>query len=424
MRLWLTILALTFFPFFSLLSTTLTYALRDMSRTRLADALGRRGQDDLFEPTIRYAGELSFLCGIGRLLCNTIVLLACVDLFRRYEPFPDWLQYVLAVAVSVLILTIASIALPRAIASHIGESVIAYCVAPLHMLRRVLSPITHLMHATDSLVDRSVNTERQQDDHERSSTIQEEILEAVEMGQQEGVVDNRQRQLIESVMEFKDRTVDEAMTPRREMVALPIDTELHTLLSRIEETGHSRIPVYEGSIDHVVGVVYARDLLSVWNQPRDQFNLRKILRTPLFVPRTKLLSDLLQDFKLQKVHIAIVSDEFDGTAGLLTIEDVVEQLVGEISDEHEPLEPTMFRRVDDHTADVDARLPVDELNRLLGTSLPEEAEYDTIGGYVVTAMQRIPAVGQTHVADGITLTVLEAEPTRVRRVRVRVEDPG
>src|SRR5205823_1427278 len=139
------------------------------------------------------------------------------------------------------------------------------------------------------------------------------------------------------------------MTPRPEIVALGVDASLTQIKQTIEESGHSRIPVYNGTLDHIVGVLYARDLLHHVGQPAQKFDVRTVLRPPLYVPETKPLPDLLRDFRLQKVHIAIVSDEYGGTAGLVTIEDVMEELVGDISDEHEPVEPAMFQRIDEQT---------------------------------------------------------------------------
>jgi CBS domain containing-hemolysin-like protein len=145
-----------------------------------------------------------------------------------------------------------------------------------------------------------------------------------------------------------------------------------------------------------------------------------MLRQPLYVPSSKLLSDLLKDFRLQKVHIAIVQDEFQQTAGLVTIEDLLEQLVGPISDEHEPLSPVMFQRLDDHSAVVDAGLDIPELNRLLGLSLPEEEDYETLGGFVTAKLARIPETGEQFESDGARFTIVESEPRRVLRVRIDV----
>jgi CBS domain containing-hemolysin-like protein len=144
------------------------------------------------------------------------------------------------------------------------------------------------------------------------------------------------------------------------------------------------------------------------------------MRPAFFVPETKPLSDLLHDFRLQKIHIAIVLDEYGGTAGLVTIEDVLEELVGDISDEHEPVEPAMFNRIDDHNMEADARIYIDELNRLAGLNLPEDAGYDTLGGFVSTTLGRIPEAGAEFQYDGAKFIVLDAEPQRVKRVKIEL----
>jgi len=144
------------------------------------------------------------------------------------------------------------------------------------------------------------------------------------------------------------------------------------------------------------------------------------MRPPFFVPETKPLRDLLKDFRLQKVHIAIVSDEYGGTAGLVTIEDIFEELVGEISDEHEPAEPAMLVRIDDNTSDADARIYIDELNRVLGLNLPEDAGYDTLGGFISTTLGRIPSTGESFEHGSARYTVLDAEPQKVNRVKIEL----
>ena len=151
-----------------------------------------------------------------------------------------------------------------------------------------------------------------------------------------------------------------------------------------------------------------------------RLDIRSALRPPLYVPETKPLRDLLGDFRAKKVHIAIVLDEYGGTAGLITIEDVLEELVGDISDEHEPLEPAMFKRFSETVAEADARIYIDELNRLMGLNLPEDAGYDTLGGFVSTTLGRIPEKDTTFEAEGAKFTVLDAEPQKVNRVRVEV----
>ena len=406
-------------PLLSLLFSTLTYALRDLSRVRLAEELGKRGRDRFYDALIRDAHDLSFLTGTARLFCNFLVLLALIDLSRnlRDGPEADWVEYLVAAVLSTAILVVMSLALPRAIAAQAGEEAIAFVAPPLDLFRRMFATATKLLHAADNLVKRARPEKRTDEEHE--TLMQEEILEAVSEGNRLGAVDDRQRRLIESVIEFRNLTVDEIMTPRQSVVALPVTTTFDELIDTFERSGHSRVPVFEASIDHIAGVVYARDMLKYTRENAvAEPAVRAMLRAPLYVPRTKPVDDLLQDFKLEKVHIAIVLDEYGGTAGLVTIEDVVEQLVGEISDEHEPSGPSQFERVAENVAECDASIGIADLNRLLGTTIPEDEDYETLGGFVTRTLERIPPAGTTFEAIGATFTVLEAKPTRVVRICV------
>jgi len=414
----LALITLVVSPILSLLLTTLTYALRDFSRARFAESLKQGGKDDYFESTVNHAPDLSFVASSGRIIANLFFLLSLIELLRG-TGYPVWIQYLLALITAALILMIVSLALPRSIANHSGEAFIAKFVRPLHVIWLLASPVTRLMHTADRIV-KSASSSVERTPETIQSELHEEILEKVEQGSREGAVDDGQRELIESVMELGHKTVDEIMRPRRQMVALPIDAGLEVVRNTLVSTGHSRIPVYKESVDKIIGVIYARDLLKLWEQPAWKFKLSTTLRTPLYVPATKFVQELLQDFRLQKVHIAIVLDEYGGTAGLVTIEDVIEEIIGDISDEHEPLESAMFHRIDDHAAEVDARLSVDELNRLLGLEIPEDQEYETLGGFVTTTLSTIPIAGAVFESHGAKLTVLEADPKRVKRLRVEV----
>jgi CBS domain containing-hemolysin-like protein len=226
--------------------------------------------------------------------------------------------------------------------------------------------------------------------------------------------------MIESVIRLRATTAGQVMSPRPEIIGLELGSTLAHVKQTLEESGHSRIPVYEGTLDHIVGILYARDLLKFLGQATLKFDVRSAMRPAYFVPEVKPLRDLLHDFRLQKVHIAIVLDEYGGTSGLVTIEDVLEELVGDISDEHEPLEPAMFKRVSENVAEADARMYIDELNRLMGLNLPEDAGYDTLGGFVTTTLGRIPEKGTTFEHEGSRFTVLDAEPQKVNRVRIEL----
>ena len=300
-----------------------------------------------------------------------------------------------------------------------AEPVIAVAVRPLNWLWLVCRPLTAMLNATETVVKRAA-TATETKSATANEEIQSEILAVVQEGEKEGIVDEAEREMIRSVITFGDTTAGQVMTARPAIVALAADSTLDTVRSTIEESGHSRIPLFEGSLDQVVGVLYARDLIKLVGQPGESFNARVAARPAFFVPNTKPLSDLLSDFRLQKIHIAIVLDEYGGTSGLVTIEDVLEELVGDISDEHEPAVAAMFRRLDDQTAEADASIHVDEFNRLFGTTLPEDAGYDTLGGFVSTHLGIIPQKDAEFDHEGVHYTVADAEPQRVTRVKAKL----
>lgn len=394
---------------------TLTYSLRDLSRVRLGEALQRRGRSELLEPTIGRLNELVLATAIGRLLGNTLVLLGVLYLFER-NGFRTAARYAWSVVTAGSISLFFSVAIPHAWARYSGDSIVAASARFLHGFRTAMLFVTVPMRWVDDLVRRAVGAHADND----SEHIEQEILSAVQEGAAEGIVGEQEREMIESVIQFRDTTAGQIMTARPEIVGLELSAPLHEVKRHIEESGHSRIPVYDGTLDHIVGVLYARDLLRHVGEPPERFDLRSALRPPLYVPETKPLRDLLHEFRSKKVHIAIVLDEYGGCAGLITIEDVLEELVGDISDEHEPIEPAMFKRLSENVAEADARIYVDELNRLMGLNLPEDAGYDTLGGFVSTTLGRIPAKDTTFEADGAKFTVLEAEPQKVSRVRIEL----
>jgi len=419
MSLWIVLAAVAAVMLLTLLFSTLTYSLRDFSRARLEGALERRNKLEYLEPTVEHASDLIFVTAVGRLLSNILILIGVLRLLN-YTHYGLGVQYLLAVVITALIHLFFSVAIPHAISRHAAEPMIAMSVRFLHGLRLAMVPLTKLMDGVDNLVSRAAIKSAPQEQEEIEEEIENEILSAVEEGEKEGVVDEEEREMIERVIAFHDTQVGQIMTPRPEIFALEVGATLETVKAKIAESGHSRIPVYQGKIDQIVGILYARDLLKLLGEPPEKFNMRDHLRPAFFVPETKPLRDLLHDFRLQKVHIAIVSDEYGGTAGLATIEDIFEELVGDVSDEHEPEEPAMIQRIDDLTAEADARTYIDELNRVLGLNLPEDAGYDTLGGFVTTTVGKIPPTGTTFEHAGVKYTVIDAEPQKVNRVRIEM----
>ncbi|CAN5443391.1 CNNM domain-containing protein [soil metagenome] len=403
----------------SLLFSSLTYSLRDFSKSKFAEKLGKLGMDDWYSQTIDKSGDLVFITAIGRLFANLFVFIGVLHATRVIMGVgQEWTRYGIAVVLTSVITLFVSVAIPHALAEHVAEALIAHSVRFLHGLRIVLGPFTQVMHSVDRAVRNLAGRREGEVDPQREEQIEQEILSAIEAGEKEGVVDEQEREMIESVIEFGDITVADAMTPRPDIIGVPLTAHLEQVKSIFEESGHSRLPVYEGTLDRMVGVLYARDLIRLLGEPADAFSLKLSMRAPVYVPQSKPLRDLLNDFREHKVHMAIVLDEYSGTAGLVTIEDVFKHLVGEISDEHEPSEPTLIKRTDERTSDVDARIYIEQLNRLMNLDIPDDAGYETLGGFVSTTLGRIPEPGTSFERNGVRYTVIDAEPQRVNHVRI------
>lgn len=254
-------------------------------------------------------------------------------------------------------------------------------------------------------------------------SLEEEIRTIVCEGHREGLLEGEAREMIESVIELADADVAEIMTPRTDMHVISADLTWEELLEDVIAAGHTRIPVFESSRDEIVGILYSKDLLPELAKGPDEPRrpLRELLRKPLFIPETKAVDDLLRMFQQVRTHIAIVLDEYGGVAGLVTIEDVLEEIVGEIVDEYDDDVEQLIKQLDDDTYDVIGRAHVDEINDLLRIDLPEDSEYDTIGGFVFARFGRIPSIGETIDWNGAAkLTVVEATRRRIDRIRIEL----
>jgi len=248
----------------------------------------------------------------------------------------------------------------------------------------------------------------------------EELRLIVERGGEQGVLEAEEEQMINAVIELGTRRVHEVMVPRTSIVALPHDLTIEQAVDTIVAEGHSRIPVYQGTVDEIIGIIYAKDLLPFLKSGApDPPPLRSLFRTPVLVPESMSVDDLLHELQRRKVHIAIVLDEYGGTAGLVTIEDLLEEIVGEIQDEYDVEEP-MIERLSDDEARVDGRANVDDLADLFDTDVPleDEDEYDTVGGLIYHRIGGVPRPGDQVSLDGLTLTVEKTDGRRVSKVLV------
>ncbi|MFN0134283.1 MAG: hemolysin family protein [Phycisphaerales bacterium] len=417
------------------LLSTLFHSLKDMTRTRLVElsqerggGAGERRVERILEDV---DGHLTAVA-LPRIVCNMVTAVAAVFWVASFSDraAPSGLQVLIGVAGASLVVWVVGLLIPHSVAGYAAERTVyawSWLIRVCHSLQAPLNKVVALLDETiRRLAGRTDETEAEQ--------REAEIMSAVDEAQHEGQVDQAERDMIEAVVEFSSTTVRQIMTPRTEIEALELTNNLGEVVRFIRTCRHSRIPVYEGTLDTIVGMFYIKDLMR-WmagDGPRGGgkgFELRTILRPAYFVPETKTIRELLQEFVDKKVHIAMVADEFGGSSGLVTLEDIIEEIVGEIQDEYEAPEDDAPEIVVDEAAraaDIDARAYIHDANarlKAIGIELPESDEYDTIAGLVSTALHRIPAAGETVELSGALLRVTDAEPTRATRVRIEAVQP-
>ncbi len=311
---------------------------------------------------------------------------------------------------------------PKTLALAFPERFALAVAGPIDVIGRILAPLVALLTAITRVLTRPFGA----DVSTESQITAEELRLIVERGGQQGILEAEEEQMINAVIELGDRRLHEVMIPRIDIVALPATASFEQAIDTFVEEGHSRVPVYDESIDEVLGILYAKDLLQYLKSsaaPRPA--IRSILRTPVFAPESMTIDDLLHDFQRKKVHIAIVLDEYGGTAGLVSIEDLLEEIVGEIQDEYD-VEEEMIVRLSADEIRIDGRVAVDELAELFDTSieLEDEDEYDTIGGLVFHRIGRVPVPGDQVEVDGVRLTVESTDGRRVGKVLAVRERPA
>jgi putative hemolysin len=399
------------------------FALRGFSRVRLQEAFkatNKKGDPEkLADGLVEDSERLILTCSLYRLILNMCTLLVLVAVFGRLRGgSPTTWDYVLTFVIAAAVFSVFSLAIPHAWAKYAGEKMLSRTYGVLLVLAFGVKPVLYVLTLYDGFVRRlaGVTEATPEEEHEER---QEEFLTGLEQHRMEGTMDEEEQEMIENVLELSETTADEIMTPRTDIVAVDVDADLETVLKTVIGAGHSRLPVYEENIDKIVGLVYAKDLLTIVGKRAEDFRIRDKLREAYFVPETKPLRALLHEFQNQKLHIAVVLDEYGGTAGIVTLEDILEELVGEITDEYEKTPAEPIKRIDKNTIEVDARTYVDDVNDQLEAELPEDEDYDTIGGFVFSRLGYVPKAGESFEYENLSFTITSAEARRIRRIRIQ-----
>ena len=245
--------------------------------------------------------------------------------------------------------------------------------------------------------------------------VEKEIQQIIDEGEQKGLISEDEGEMIQGIFSFRDTIAREIMVPRTDTVYAEAETKLSEMIRIIIESGHSRIPIYQDNIDNIVGTLHAKDLLPFWGT--DNIAIREIMRSPYFIPETKKISEVLKDLRDNKSHMAIVIDEYGGTAGILTLEDIIEEIIGEVMDEYDA-EQKLIIEHEDGSISVNARLDVDKLEDFLQVELPE-GDFESVGGFIISLIGKVPEVNEKVIYDGIEILIEAATSRKIDRVRIR-----
>lgn len=377
-----------------------------------------------------------------RMLATLQVGLTLVQLFsageaanRFVEPFQKWLMTQFAgtfvaghagsIAFVTIIMTVGLLTLvigeitPKSIAIRHSEKFALLSAWPIRWLQVIASPLVSLVTFLSSLL---VHLFGGTVSFHPTAYSEEELKIMVDESEEHGVIETEEKEMIHNVFEFADTIVHKVMTPRLDITSVEADAGVDKLIEVVTKSGHSRLPVYDDNLDNIVGVVHVKDVLRGITGEAPAASIRDVMREPFFIPDNKRVGDLLRDFKRGKVQIAIVQDEYGTVTGVVTIEDLLEEIVGEIQDEYDEEEELLVRQVDEHTCIMDGRLSLEDFNDRMGTELPIE-EVTTLGGFVFGLLGHQPEQGEIAKWDGLTFQVEATDGKRIQRVCVQKERP-
>lgn len=318
----------------------------------------------------------------------------------------------IAIGVFTFVILVFGEITPKCLGFQKAERISLLVAKPLDFLVNVLYPLVRALTFITKIILKPFGGEVTK---LSPYVTEEEIKMLVEVGEREGTIEKREREMIHSIFEFTDKVAREVMIPRVDMDCVDVNLDLNKALNIVLRTKHHRIPVYQGSIDNIIGIVNAHDLLHYLREQKGA-NLRDIARSAYHVPETKKLGELFREMQEKRTQIAIVADEYGGTAGLITLEDLLEEIVGEILDEYDAEEPPI-EILDEHRVLVDAKTSIKELNEAAGLNLPEE-DFETIGGLVFNKFGRIPSAGEKIRIKNITITVEKMRGRRISKLKI------
>ncbi|MFW6172843.1 MAG: hemolysin family protein [Elusimicrobiota bacterium] len=409
-RLIILIFLLLLTMFFTASETSLTVLRRSQIKRLISEEKVKSLQSWLDDPNRLLTTTLvgTAICVVGVSVMGTSIGL---DLSRKYDISATLTTTISTFVVLILVLVFAEI-VPKAYARRNARKVSCHIIKPLKVFDFILTPVVKIFTALANVVIKLLGGQSLK---QQPLFAFEEIKGLIEMGVSEGVIAGAEKKMLSQIMEFGDTIVREVMVPKVDVKSLDISMEQNKFIETAINMAHSRIPVYEDNVDNIIGVIYVKDLLPKLAK-NEQINIRKLLRKPYFVPETKQIGSLLKEFRKGREHIAVVVDEYGVPTGLISIEDIVEEITGEIFDEYD-IRKKRITKIDENVWDINAVEDLDKINDVLGIDLPED-KYDSLGGLIVGEMGKVPKRDEEFQYKRYEFKILDASPNRVIKVRL------
>ena len=414
---WLELLIIAIALILAGLAASAETSLTSISRVRLRTLVEQKVPqaiviERLHRDPNSYLSTILIVNTVAIIVASSAATLLALHLYR--ERVAEWL---VSLILSLVVLVACEIT-PKTLALQRAERVALRMARLVSWATWLMRPIVFVLTSLTRLILRMLGGKAQV----RGPFVTEEELKMlVSVGEEEGVLEEEEREMIHGIFEMGDMSVREVMVPRTDLVAIEVNEPVEKAVDLVTKHGHTRIPVYDGDLDHIVGVLYAKDLLRAVIRG-EQKSLRDIARKPYFTPESNLVQDVLRDLRKNRVHMAIVVDEYGGTAGAVTIEDILEEIVGPIQDEYDIGEEDEIQFITPNEVVLDGRVSVDDVNELLKLNIAAD-DYDTIGGYVLNQLGAMPKVGATLKLGNGELRVEAVQGTRIKKVRIRSETP-
>lgn len=319
---------------------------------------------------------------------------------------------------TVLILIFGEIT-PKIMAKNNARYFSKVVIGPIYYFGVLMKPLVKILMWTSILIGRILGVEVKT---ENIMFTEEDLISFVNVGEAEGIIEEEEKEMIHSIVGLGETSAKEIMTPRTSMFAVEGNKTLDDIWDEMIDAGFSRIPVYEETIDNIIGVLYTKDVLNYLKANSTNTQVKELVREAYYVPETKSIIEILQEFKSKKVHIALVLDEYGGIGGVLTIEDLLEEIVGEIRDEFDHEEEETIKEIDDNRYEVDAMLDIETINKNLSIELPISEDYESLGGLLMSELGKIPSIGDVVEFEDVKLVVIQVEKMRVSKVEIQREE--